>query len=103
MNIIDISYASLQIDGGKQVASSLSRSDSGNNDIRVMGEALLRISRILHEHTQKLEVAVEGKYANEASDSRVRLLSGSLHISNLADKELSRLSYMLRQIQDLPQ
>jgi adenylate cyclase len=84
------------------VASSLSRSNSANNDIRVMGEALLRISRLLHEHTQKLEIAVEGKYANEASDSRVRLLSDSLHVSNLADKELSRLSYMLRQIQNVP-
>jgi class 3 adenylate cyclase/PAS domain-containing protein len=48
-------------------------------------------------------VAVEGKYANEASDSRVRLLSDSLHVSNLADKELSRLSYMMQQIQNAPQ
>jgi class 3 adenylate cyclase/PAS domain-containing protein len=68
-----------------------------------VGESLRRISRLLHEHTQKLEVAVEGKYANEASDSRVRLLSDSLHVSNLADKELSRLSYMMQQIQNAPQ
>jgi class 3 adenylate cyclase/PAS domain-containing protein len=68
-----------------------------------MGEALLRISRLLHEHTKKLEVAVEGKYANEASDSRVRLLSDSLHVSTMADKELSRLSYILQQIQNSPQ
>jgi adenylate cyclase len=74
-----------------------------NNDMRALGEALLRISRLLHEHTQKLEVAVEGKYANEASDSRVRLLSDSLHVSTLADKELSRLSYMLQKIQNSPQ
>jgi adenylate cyclase len=74
-----------------------------NNDIRVVGESLRHISRLLHEHTQKLEVAVEGKYANEASDARVRLLSDSLHVSTLADKELSRLSYMLQQIQHSPQ
>jgi adenylate cyclase len=74
-----------------------------NNDIRVVGESLRHISRLLHEHTQKLEVAVEGKYANEASDARVRLLSDSLHVSTLADKELSRLSYMLQQIQHAPQ
>jgi adenylate cyclase len=71
-----------------------------NNDMRVVGESLRHISRLLHEHTQKLEVAVEGRYANEASDSRVRLLSDSLHVSSLADKELSRLSYMLQQIQN---
>jgi len=74
-----------------------------NNDIRALGEALLRISRQLHEHTQKLEVAVEGKYANEVGDDRVHLLSESLHVSHLADRELSRLSYMLQKIQNSPQ
>ena len=74
--------------------------DKGNTsggDIRAVAEALLRISRLLHEHTQKLEVAVEGKYANEAADSRVRLLSDSLHINRQADLELGRLSYMIQQ------
>src|SRR6185312_2161440 len=63
-----------------------------NSDLRSLGEALLRISRMLHEHTHKLELAVEGTYAGESSDPRVRLLSDSLRVSRTADLELGRLN-----------
>jgi adenylate cyclase len=63
-----------------------------NNDLRSLGEALMRISRTLHEHTRKLEVAVEGTYAGQASDHRVQLLSDSLRVCRSADLELGRLN-----------
>src|SRR6266496_4964627 len=63
-----------------------------NNDLRSFGDALMRISRMLHEHTRKLEVAVEGTYAGQAGDHRVQLLSDSLRVSRTADLELGRLS-----------
>src|SRR5579883_1596435 len=47
---------------------------------------------MLHEHTRKLEVAVEGTYAGESGDPRVRLLNESLRISRTADLELGRLN-----------
>src|SRR6266581_6909382 len=52
----------------------------------------MRISRILHEHTHKLEMAVEGTYAGQAGDDRVRLLSDSLRVCRSADLELSRFN-----------
>jgi len=63
-----------------------------SNDLRVVGASLRNISRTLHEHTHKLEVAVEGRYASEGGDPRVRLLSEALHVSRVADIELGRLS-----------
>ena len=65
---------------------------NADNDLRALGDALMRISRILHEHTRKLEVAVEGTFAGQASDERVRLLSDSLRVCRTADLELSRFS-----------
>ena len=63
----------------------------------------MRISRGLHEHAQKLERAVEGTYARESSDPRIRLLSDSLHLSRLADLELGRLSQSLQRVLQLVQ
>ncbi len=74
-----------------------------SNDLRSIGEALMRISRGLHEHTQKLERAVEGTYANEGSDPRIRLLGDSLHLSRLADLELGQLSQSLQRVLQLLQ
>jgi adenylate cyclase len=74
-----------------------------SNDLRSIGEALMRISRGLHEHTQKLERAVEGTYAKEGGDPRVRLLGDSLHLSRLADLELGRLSQSLQRVLQLLQ
>jgi len=65
---------------------------NADNELRSLGDTLMRISRILHEHTHKLELAVEGTYAGQASDDRVRLLSDSLRVCRTADLELSRFS-----------
>src|SRR5947209_5869603 len=69
-----------------------------SNDLRVIGDTLLRISRALHEHSHKLEIAVEGKYANESSDPRIRLLIDTLHVSRMADLELGRLNQSMQRI-----
>jgi adenylate cyclase len=74
-----------------------------NNDLRLIGDTLMRISRSLHEHTHKLEVAVEGTYASEGGDPRIRLLSDSLHTSRLADLELGRLNQSLQYVLQLLQ
>ncbi|HLH60470.1 MAG TPA: adenylate/guanylate cyclase domain-containing protein [Ktedonobacteraceae bacterium] len=66
--------------------------ETTNSSLRSLGEQLLHISRMLHEHTRKLEVAVEGTYAGESGDPRVRLLNESLRISRTADLELGRLN-----------
>src|SRR6266566_2733475 len=73
-------------------ANSPDPEEKTNNDLRSLGEALLRISRMLHEHTRKLELAVEGTYAGESGDPLVRLLSDSLRVSRTADLELGRLN-----------
>ena len=65
---------------------------NADNELRSLGDALMRISRILHEHTHKLEMAVEGTYAGQAGDDRVRLLSDSLRVCRTADLELSRFN-----------
>jgi adenylate cyclase len=74
-----------------------------SNDLRTISETLMRISRGLHEHAQKLERAVEGTYARESSDPRIRLLSDSLYLSRLADLELGRLSQSLQRVLQLVQ
>ncbi|HYX50647.1 MAG TPA: hypothetical protein VE843_12940, partial [Ktedonobacteraceae bacterium] len=65
---------------------------NAENELRSLGDSLMRISRILHEHTRKLEVAVEGTYAGQAGDERVRLLGDSLRVCRTADLELSRFN-----------
>ena len=69
-----------------------------DTDVRSLGDALTRISRMLHEHTRRLEVAVEGTYAGEGGDPRVQLLSDSLRISRTADLELSRLNQSAQRV-----
>ena len=74
-----------------------------NDDVRMISDTLLRVSRSLHEHTRKLEVAVEGKYVNESGDPRVRLLSDALHVSQSADIELGRIRQAMQRVfQTLP-
>src|SRR5258708_28182939 len=68
------------------------------NEMRVIGDTLLRISRKLHEQTHKLEVAVEGKYASDGGEPRVRLLSESLNMSRIADLELGRLNQAMQRL-----
>lgn len=72
--------------------------NNASNELRAISDSLRTISRNLHEHTRKLEVAVEGKYANDGSDPRVRLLSDALHVSRVADLELGRLSQNIQRI-----
>lgn len=61
-------------------------------DLRTLGDTLMRISRLLHDHSRKLEIAVEGTYANEGADPRVQLLSDSLRVCRTSDLELGRLN-----------
>ncbi|HLJ36512.1 MAG TPA: hypothetical protein VKU38_22835, partial [Ktedonobacteraceae bacterium] len=69
-----------------------------NNDLRLISDSLLNISRTLHEHTHKLEVAVEGTYAGSGSDPRIRLLSETLHLSRIADLEMGRMNQAMLRI-----
>jgi adenylate cyclase len=69
-----------------------------DSEIRTLGDAMTRISRMLHEHTRKLEMAVEGTYAGESGDPRIQLLSDSLRISRTADLELGRLNQSAQRV-----
>ena len=69
-----------------------------SSDLRFIGETLMRISRALHEHTHKLEQAVEGTYAGEGSDPRVKLLAEALNVSRSADLELGRINQAARRV-----
>jgi adenylate cyclase len=69
-----------------------------SNDLRLIGETLLRVSRALHEQTRKLEAAVEGTYASESSDPRIRLLNDALNVSRSADLELGRINQVARRV-----
>src|SRR6266496_352489 len=75
--------------------------DSARNvssDLRVVGEALARISRTLHEHTRRLEIALEERYASELDNPRVALLSDSLNVSRVADLELGKLNESIKNV-----
>ncbi len=80
------------------MATSSDPTWKANNELRSIGEALMRIARMLHEHTRKLELAVEGTYAGEGGDPRVRLLSDSLRVSRTADLELGRLNQAAQRV-----
>ena len=67
------------------------------DELRAMSDTMMNISRLLHENSRKLEVAVEGTYASDGSDPRVRLLSEALHVSRKADLELGRTSQRMHQ------
>ncbi len=69
-----------------------------SSDLRFIGETLLRISQALHEHTHKLEQAVEGTYAGEGGDPRVKLLADALNVSRSADLELGRVNQATRRV-----
>ena len=85
-------------DGGNSLVVPSDSSVKINNDLRLVSNSLLNISRTLHEHTHKLEVAVEGTYAGKAGDRRIRLLSDTLHLSRIADLEMSRMNQALVRI-----
>lgn len=68
------------------------------HDLRQVGDTLVRISHLMHENTYKLEVAVEGKYAKEVGDPRVRLLNEALRVNRIADLELGRLNQTIQAV-----
>ena len=68
------------------------------NELRKMEKGLQYISRLLHEHNRTLEVAVEGKYASETSDPRVRLLADALYVSHLVDQQLAQLNMDMQRV-----
>ncbi|MBO0790723.1 MAG: GAF domain-containing protein, partial [Ktedonobacteraceae bacterium] len=67
-----------------------------NQELRTISEALVRISRTVHEHAQKLEIAVEGRKVTQ--EAIVRLLTDSLLVSRSADLELGLLHRSLQRI-----
>src|SRR5437660_6623693 len=71
---------------------------SAGNDLRLIGDTLVRVSRTLHEHSRKLEKVVDGKYASEVDDPRVQLLTDSLYANRMADLELGRLNQALQRV-----
>lgn len=77
------------------------KSDSNgeaSRDLRSLGQSLMRISRMLHEHARRLEIAVEGTYAGESSDPRIQLLGDSLRICRTSDLELGRLNQIAQRL-----
>ena len=80
------------------MASSLDSTQNTANDLRSISEKLMSLSRNLHEHARKLEIAVEGRYAREMDNPRVALLSDSLSVSRFADLELGKLDRSLQSI-----
>jgi hypothetical protein len=71
---------------------------NNSTELRSIGDALMRISRKLHTHVHKLEIAVEGEYAGDTSDPRVRLLNEALNTSRSADLELGRLNQAMQRV-----
>lgn len=61
-------------------------------DLRKIETLLSSLSRQLHEQIHRLEVVVEGKYANEAADPRVQMLSEALRIHRMVDQQLAQLN-----------
>jgi adenylate cyclase len=84
--------------GGNDVVALPDGSGNVESDLRSIGETLIRISRTLHEHSHQLELAVEGRYAGDSGDPRVRLLSEALRVSRMADLELGRLDQSIQRI-----
>ena len=69
-----------------------------SKDLHFIGDTLVRISRVLHEQTRKLETAVEGTYASERGDPRVQLLIDALSVSRSADLELGRINLAAKRV-----
>src|SRR5579883_1831658 len=81
-------------ENGFMLKGKLDSAWEASRELRSLGESLMRISRMLHEHARRLEIAVEGTYAGESSDPRIQLLSDSLRICRSSDLELGRVNQM---------
>ena len=67
-------------------------------DVRAVVEGLASMAAALHEHPRRLERAVEGTYAGDTGDPRVRLLAETLEIARRADLRLAQLGDSLRRL-----
>jgi adenylate cyclase len=68
-------------------------------DITAVAAGLADVAVALHEHTARLEQAVEGQFAADPGDPRVRLLAQSLEIARRADLRLAQLGAGLRRLE----
>src|SRR5215470_11120519 len=84
--------------GGTLLTVSPDPAPKISSDLSFIGETLLRISQLLHQHTHRLEKAVEGTYAGEGGDPRVKLLADALNVSRSADLELGRINQAIRRV-----
>ncbi|GCE24907.1 hypothetical protein KDA_03910 [Dictyobacter alpinus] len=66
-------------------------SGKAGDELRAISERVIRISRLIHESSERLSIAVEGTFASDGGDPRVRLLSDALNVSRNADLELGRI------------
>jgi PAS domain S-box-containing protein len=69
-------------------------------DISAIAAGLAEIAATFHEHTARLESAVEGQFASDPGDPRVRLLAESLQLARRADLRLAQLDAGLRRLED---
>lgn len=69
-----------------------------NHEMRAVGDSLLSVARVVHEHKGKLEIAVEGTYASEGGDPRIRLLSEALRVSSIAEQELTKVHQTIQKM-----
>ena len=67
-------------------------------DVSAVAADLAQVAAALHEHTVQLEHAVEGQFAAEAGDPRVRLLSDTLELERRADLRLAQLGAALQRL-----
>jgi adenylate cyclase len=67
-------------------------------DIANLAADLAQVAAALHEHTARLEQAVEGEFATDPGDPRVRLLAQTLELARHADLRLARLGAALRRL-----
>jgi adenylate cyclase len=73
--------------------------ERAQQDISAIAAGFSELAGALHEHTARLEQAVEGQFASDAGDPRVRLLAESLQLARRADLRLSLLGAGLRRLE----
>lgn len=69
---------------------------SNSSDLRLISDRLRTISRQLHEHTYKLEIALDPPRANWDNKPSIDLLRDSLNVCRSADVELRQISQNLQ-------
>src|SRR5512146_499152 len=69
-------------------------------DLGVIATDLAQIAAALHDHTRQLEHAVEGEFAGDPGDPRVRLLAETLAVVRRADLRLAQIGAALSRLRD---